>query len=115
MHIDRLIDGCSKYSKKVQSAVAIFCINLQYDDTQYSYLCTSTLLRCMSPLLQYVFLISVYYTYFYISTSLCASCVAVGLFFYVAPDNARDGMEEFCDVLQREGISCVGKRACPAE
>jgi hypothetical protein len=40
---------------------------------------------------------------------------AGGTFLYCAPDDARDGMEQFVDALAAVNLKCVNQQPCPEE
>ena len=40
---------------------------------------------------------------------------AGGTFLYCAPDDARDGMDQFVDMLAAVSLQCVSQQPCPEE
>ena len=42
-------------------------------------------------------------------------CCIGGTFLYCAPDDARDGMEQFVEALAAVNLKCVSQQPCPDE
>lgn len=48
-------------------------------------------------------------------TAVFTAVLVGGTFLYCAPDDARDGMEQFVDALAAAGLACVHQQPCPDE